>query len=308
MTNISFSIEERNNSIANILQLRKIVTQLADDIEDATNDEHLQAHLTKEYNKAIDELKELEEKYTAGLPRKTLSRCPFSNETYSLSIDTFGLDGVWWDAVQPVRAYEEESQTFFALTGSVTIIGKTPNLPFPIKPGPAVPWVSPRLLADENITAVLSHVKIGIYDAYVVVYFSKDKTTEIERINTWGTGMYIAEDSEGLAVMGSTFDDEDEYDFDIATWIKKGKLKWIALKDESFVLQNTVDNCPYIDVPGERYPVLIHKGIKTNCMIILEYEDDEQEESHSKFCTNCGASVSNDAKFCGKCGNKLSTI
>ncbi len=301
----SFSNKERNKINTSILQLRKVVAQLAIDLENTPEEESLQANLMQEYSKALDELKDLEDKYTTGLSRKTLSRCPFTNETYSLSIDTFGLDGLWWDAENPIRVYEEESQTFFAITGSVNIIGNTPNVSFPIKPGPAVPWVSPRLLSNENIKAVLSHIKIGEYDAYVVVYYSKDKTIEIERINTWGTDYYLAEDAEGLAVIGSTFDEEEEYDFDIAPWIKKGKLKWIALRDKSLELQDITDNCPYLDIVGYQYPVLILNKIIENCMITLEYYDEEEEEVQSKFCTNCGASVNKDAKFCGKCGSKL---
>ncbi len=305
MINTNFLIEERKNSIVNLLQLRKVVTQLANDLEDATDDENLQSHLMQEYGKALDELKDLEDKYIVGLPRKPLSRCPFTNETHSQSIDTFGLDGVWWDAENPIRGYEEESQTFFAITGSVNIIGETPDTFFSIKPGPAVPWVSPRLLDNENIRAVLSHLKVGEYDAYVVVYYSKDKTTEIERINTWGTDRYISEDNEGLAVMGNTFDEEDEYDFDIAAWITKGKLKWIAPDDAALELHDSIDNCPYLNLSGYQYPVRIQNKEIVNCMITIEYDDEEKEEIQSKFCTNCGTPISEGMKFCGNCGNKV---
>lgn len=313
MTETNFTFEERNKIIAKVLDLRIVVDQLAHDLDDAPDDDKLQAHLMQEYDKALNELSDAEEVYAQGLPQIILSRCPFSNETYSLSIDNYGLDGPWWDAQRPIRTFEEESQTFFALTGSVNVVGKIPDIPFIVKPGPAVPWVSPRLLEVDDIMGVLSHIKIGHYDAYIIVYYSKDKTYEIERINTWGTEEYIAEDIDGLAVTGSTFEDAEEYDFDIAKWIKKGKLKWIAPNDDRLELHNSLDNCPYLNITGYQYPVLIQNKILDNCMIKLEYEEDEVKEEEQekeekvqlKFCPNCGTPVIADSKFCANCGHKL---
>ena len=264
----SLSKTDRDKLVSTIFQIRKKMAQVSFDIDDNSDDEGVQEYLMKKLDKASTELEEVEKQYTEGLAVKMISRCPFSDEPLSLSIDTFGLDGPWWDADQAVRAFEEEIKTFFALTGCVTIGDEAPEAPFSIKPGPAIPWVSPRLLEDENIIAVLSHIKIGIYDAYPIVYYSKDKTEEIERINTWGTNDYLAEDIDGLAIMGSTFDDEEEFDFDIASWIEKGKLKWIAIDDDSLELHDTIDDCPYLDLSGYRYPVLIQNKIMTDCMII----------------------------------------
>jgi len=293
---------ERDKLVATIFQLRNKIEQYSMDIDENSDDESVQDYLMKKLDKTSSELEELENQYTQGLVFKTISRCPFSNQPFGLSIDTFGLDGPWWDFEQPLRAIEEENNTFFAITGSVNIVGEIPNIPFSVKPGPAVPWVSPRLLNNENIIAVLSHVKIGSYDAYPVVYYSKDKTVEIERINTWGTDMYIAENVEGLAVIGSTFEEEIDYDYDIASWIKKGKLKWISPNDTNLKLQTTTENCPYLNLEGYQYPVLIQNKTMENCMIMLEYTDDEITPN---FCQNCGKAVVKGAKFCANCGTKL---
>jgi len=316
MTETNFTFEERNKIIAKVLDLRIVVDQLANDLDEAPDDDKLQAHLMQEYDKALNELRDAENEYAQGLPRIVLSRCPFSDETYRLSIDNYGLGGPWWDAQRPIRTFEEESQTFFALTGSVNVVGKIPDIPFIVKPGPAVPCVSPRLLEVDDIMGVLSHIKIGLYDAYIIVYYSKDKTYEIERINTWGTDEYLAEDVEGVAVLGSTYDDEDEYDFDIASWIKNGKLKWIAPNDDMLELHDSLDNCPYLNITGYQYPVLIQNKTIENCMIKLEYEEDEEHEEKEeeqekeenvkpKFCPNCGTPVISEALFCANCGNKL---
>jgi len=326
----NFTIQERNKITTTIFQLRKKIEQFFIDIEENSDDESVQEYLMKKLDKTSNQLEEAESKYTEGLAIKTISRCPFSDKPLTLSLDTFGLDGPWWDAEQPVRAFEVETDTFFALTGCVTILGELPEAPFSIKPGPAVPWVSPRLLENENIIAVLSHIKVGSYDAYPIVYYSKDKTVEIERINAWGTDEYFAEDTDGLAIMGSSFDDEEEYDFDIAPWIEKGKLKWISLDDESLELHDTIDDCPYLNLSGYQHPVLIQNKTLTDCMIILEYEDEEVSDNDAdnyetpnyevsdysipeigntkkavNFCTNCGSTLKDNAKFCSNCGHKL---
>jgi len=330
MKSDSFSKKERDKIVSTILQLRKKMEQISIDMEENSEDESVEKFLLKKLDKASDQLEDAENKYTQGLAIKTISRCPFSEEPFNLSIDTFGLDGPWWDAEQPIRAFEEESKTFFALTGSVSISENPPEAPFSIKPGPAIPWVSPRLLADKNIMAVISHIKIGLYDAYPIVYYSKNKTVEIERINTWGTDEYLADDVDGLAIIGSTYDDVEEYDFDIAPWIKKGKLKWISINDDSLELHNDLKDCPYLDLKGYRYPVLIQNKILKNCMITLEYEEDEDSNKENvdynvanydipnykvpeinnpiktaNFCSDCGTPINSDDKFCANCGNKL---
>lgn len=308
MKETSFSLEDRNKIIAKIVQIRGIVAQLSNDIEKAPDDENLLAHLSKEYDKALNELQELGEEYSRSLPQIRISCCPFSGDIFSFSCDTFGLDGPWWDVENPIRGFEVEYKTFFALTGSVNIIGDVPDIPFMVKPGPGIPWVSPRLLDNDDIIAVLSYIKIGLYDAYVIVYFSNNKTYEIERINTWGKEDYLAEDSDGCAVIGSTFEDDEEYDFDIAKWINNGKLKWISIKDKTLELQDSIDNCPFLDIEGYKYPVLIQNKNITNCLMTEEFDENENEDKETKpinFCPNCGTAATPGNKFCGSCGHKL---
>lgn len=306
----SFSIKERNDLLTSIFQLRKILEQLRFDLENTTEDETLQNHLMQEYDKVSNELEVFEEKYTAGLPNLQLSRCPYTNKIYSLCIDSFGLEGPWWDANQPIREEEEAMPSFFAITGSVNIIGEAPTAPFTIKPGPAIPWVCPRLLSNEAISAVLSHIKIGIYDAYLTVYYTNSEVVETKRINTWGIDEYLINDDEGYAVLDRTYDEEDEYDFDIARWIKNGKLQWIAINDQTLELHSSINNCPYLNIKGYNYPVIIQNKTIKNCMISLEYDDEEDDgivevEKITNFCSNCGNPVKKEAQFCSNCGNKL---
>ncbi|MCW5520566.1 zinc-ribbon domain-containing protein [Aureitalea sp. L0-47] len=306
MREVQFTMEERKKLVADFYRLRSQVEDLTNQMEENPGDEALQVRLDEEYDRAMAELEEISETYTNGLPRIEISRCPFTGESYSFSCDTNGLDGPWWDAEKPLRAVDEESETYYALTGSVNIIGAAPDIPFAVKPGPAVPWVSPRLLENEDICAVLSHLKVGLYDAYVVVYFSKDRSYEIERINTWGTDAYFSQDIDGAAVMGSTFDEPADYDFDIAPWIEKGKLKWIPIGDKTLELQDSIENCPYLDIDGYTYPVLLRNKILENSMITLDLDDEEvSEEKEINFCPECGADVEPESNFCAKCGHKL---
>ena len=305
MAKTKFSKQNRSSILTNLMHLREVVAQFVYNIEDAPNDEELQNHLMQEYNEALDKLDVLEKEYLSLLPCKIVSRSPFTKEPYKLSIDIMGLNGSWWDAERPIRATENDIQSFFALTGSVNISKDIPNVPYLIKTGPAVPWVCPRLLKDERISAVISHLKVGNYDAYITVYYTSDDSIEIERINTWGSDYYIAEDKDGYALFGNTFDTPEEYDFDIAPWIKKGKVKWIDIADESFTLQDTIKECPYLNLEGYRYPVLIRNKRVINCMIELEYTDNESEEENFGFCTNCGKPLPKGAKFCPYCGAKV---
>jgi hypothetical protein len=75
----------------------------------------------------------------------------------------------------------------------------------------------------------------------------------IKKVNDWGTQRYWEEESPfpelltpGQYVCLST--DPEEYDFDLAPWIRKGKLLWIAPDDPTFTLRSFVARCPYIDL------------------------------------------------------------
>ena len=297
--------------IADINQLNVIVEQLVVDIEEAPDDKGLIEHLNNEYEKALNELEVLENKYLNELREIPVSRCPFTNEIYQIKIDQSSLVSPWWNAENPVREAIDNLPTFFALTGSVQINGEPPKSSFNIKPGPAVPWIAPRLLKNKNIVAVISHIKIGNYDAYPVVYFSKIKQNDTERINTWGTDMYIVHESDNTGFMSATYDEEDDYDFDLAPWIEKGKLLWIAPDDDDMTLHTTIDDCPYLNIEGYRYPVIIHDQKIYNCMIESIHEEEYESFDVNKtqitphFCSNCGTPTRQGAKFCTNCGNKL---
>src|SRR5262245_4412677 len=66
-----------------------------------------------------NELSDLRDAYQECLQRPGISRCPFTDAVLNHSIDTVGLDGMWWDYHNAVRSLDdEESRTFFSLQGA----------------------------------------------------------------------------------------------------------------------------------------------------------------------------------------------
>jgi len=65
-----------------------------------------------------------------------------------------------------------------------------------------------------------------------------------------------------------------------------------------------------LNLNGYRFPVIIRNEKLENCMIELEYDDEDGFETENvkippHYCSNCGAPVIKGAKFCANCGNKL---
>jgi len=224
------------------------------------------------YERALDRLREVEQTYETRLPRPAISRCPFTGKLVEYPIDTFGLDGPWWDAEQPARPIVELPPSVFAITGAVAILGKPPETSFSVKPGPCVPWVCPRILSLPGTRAVVSKLKIGRTRAYPVVYFSLGPHRGHPRINTWGTDRYIHTHEDGSASIEKTWNLPGEYDYDLAPWIRKGKVLWIDPEDTECKLRSLLRECPYLDLEGYRYPVLLRGGDLKSCL--LESADD----------------------------------
>jgi hypothetical protein len=197
----------------------------------------------------------LAEDYMADLPNLPLSRCPFTGDVFSMAIDTQGLDGLWWNSDRPMRPSAESLSTFFALDGALKLEGSPERFPFICAPGPDVPYVLPRLLAYVQVKAVVSCIKVGQHTAYPVIYFSDPPLDGVKRVNDWGTERYWETGTPipELLTPGQWVQltpDPGEWAFDLAPWIKAGKVLWIAPEDDHFVLRSTVSDCPYLQLSG----------------------------------------------------------
>lgn len=206
-------------------------------------------------------------KYQDGLPRVAISRCPFTGETIHYAIDTFGLNGPWWNYEVPIRPVDETGPTVFAITGAVQIKGTTPKLPFMCKPGPEVPYVVPRLLVDSRVKAVVYKIKVGGYDAYPVVYFSEDTPFDLARINSWGLDYYMAEFPTGEGYSVTVPDLPIDFEPELEFYIRTGRLLWISPDDDDLTLRSTVEDCPYIGIEGRQYPVGLLDGKIWNSLV-----------------------------------------
>jgi hypothetical protein len=225
-------------------------------------------HLDEAHRRAMD----LYAAYQDELPRPAVSRCPFSGRVVHLPIDTFGLDGPWWDHERPARPIEEQVETVFAVTGAVHIDGEPPVTPFLCKPGPGAPYVAPRLFASPAVKAVVSSLLAGPYMAYPVIYFAEDTPWDLARINTWGLDHYSAELPHGEGYSVSIPDDPRDFDFDLEFYIRSGRLLWIAPGDGTLTLRATIEGCPYIGLPGIQHPVGLRDGVMWDSLVTLPDE------------------------------------
>lgn len=229
-------------------------------------------------------LKQLKERYLESLPVIKVSRCPFSGIEYSLPIDAEGLDGPWWDYDWPERMDNQPHDTFFALDGALKLGGSPEWAPFFCSPGPELPFVLPRLLKFVQVKAVLSSLKIGSHQGYVMVYYAEPMLEGELRVNDWGTGRYwepghLLPERWTAGDYVSIDPNPDEYDFDLEPWIKAGKLFWISPEDETLTLHGHVAGCPYLNLSGQARLQYIHKGE----IWWDEEEDDNQNEEDPSF-------------------------
>lgn len=253
---MSFTLEERNK----ILGIYNNFMNLRQEAYDAINDGQETPDLEEQFDKAQTKINEMTENYIRGLPVIPLSRCPFTNEVVNHSIDSFGIDGLWWNNESPQRPQEKLPKTYFALTGALKTEQPIEKFLFMCCPGPEVPFVVPRLLEQPDIKAVISSIKIGKHTAYPIFYFAQPVPENVERINEWGTDNYSYENANGDSYWDSYDMLSEDYDFDLTKWIEKGKLLWTKPGDSSIALNSSVQDCPYIGLNGKKVMSYIKDG------------------------------------------------
>ena len=201
----------------------------------------------------------LRAEYAAGVPRVPLSRCPWTGDRLVHSLDTAGLDGLWWRYEDAVRPAEDVPPTFFALTGALRLAGSVEDVPFLVKPGPEAPYVVPRILWHKNLRAVISSVQVGAHQGYVVAYFAEPVPPLLLRFNSWGADDFWFTDDYGTW-WDQADEDAEELDFDLAPRIGSGQVQWIAPGDTGLRLRTGLAGCPYVDLPGRREFVRVQDG------------------------------------------------
>ncbi len=225
--------------------------------------------------------------YFDTVPILPLSRCPFCGHINTFSIDTVGLDGLWWTFPSRRLGLEEYDLCphFLNLLGAVKLRYPVHKSSLQVKSGPEVPFVVPELIHHETFKAVVSQISIGDNIAYPIFYYSQLRPTltleystateksycvvcfpnssdqeSLEMPTSWGQNFYewIDENNKRQTSDGYLFD--EDCDFEIASWVEVGKLLWIQPEDKSLTLHSTSDDCPYLELPGIRHFQRIENG------------------------------------------------
>jgi hypothetical protein len=202
----------------------------------------------------------MREEYEAHVPVLPLSRCPFTGRVVYHSIDSSGVDGLWWNYDAPVRPVESLPSRYLAFSGAMQIERPVEYSPFPCRPGPGRPFVLPRILNNEKVKAVLSMVPIGNHRGFPLFYFADPVEKGVGVTNDWGSAFWQQQDPCGARAWLAVTETEDEYDFALESWVRSGKLLWIAPGDQTMTLRTGMTGCPFTGLGGEEKNQRIQYG------------------------------------------------
>lgn len=255
-----FETEPWVTAVADRLHLRnRRDTLVADHAEVLESLEDALADGDPESDRLERRRQEQRDEYADLLPWVPVARCPFGAEATFLRIDVGGLDGSWWDFHDPVRPFEDDlPSTFLELTGAVRV-DRIPSATFLSVPGPEAPFVLPALLAREGVIAVLTGLRVGDFDAFTVSYFVADGCADdVRPPPAWGAEEPTPRP--GAAAVDPTLGLEANYDFELRPWVDREKLLWIAPMDSSLELRRGTQDCPYLELPGNRSITYLQNG------------------------------------------------
>ncbi|MFL6125999.1 hypothetical protein [Actinophytocola sp.] len=210
------------------------------------HDEAGRTKKTRPLWRRVDEISRL---YEAMLPEVTVARCPHSGELVRWRIDTFGLDGWFWEYNTAIRRLPERLPgAWLAMTGAMRLAEPIEHTPYVVNPGPGVPFVVPRILDNPDIRAVIAEVPVGIHTGWAISYFGPKPPVRL--VNTWGKASYPVFRN---AIRGGWDADSpimSDYDFALTKWLRSGALLWIIPGDESATLREGSSGCPFVALPG----------------------------------------------------------
>lgn len=213
------------------------------------DDRNAAARATRDSKAALNE-------YFERLPVVAMSACPFTGKPLLRSFDPFGVDGPWW---QPgaARPAPPPPYTFCVLRGAVHFQGKKVVGPaLEAATGPEVPYVIPRLLAIESMTAVIGELSMAPgFKVYTIAYFADPRPHAKHLTADWPDTSYgyttlFGESASVIPV--------DKWDFDLKPWISKGKVRWCVPGSGNEKVAPAVRSltgaadCPYLDLKGRR--------------------------------------------------------
>jgi len=197
----------------------------------------------------------LEQEYARRVPRPVVSYDPVGGAPFRLGIDTFGLDGFWWEVDGPRRPSDEPlPPTWYAFSGALRLRQPYEDNGFTVKLGPVAPYVVPRVLQRPGVVAVVSSVPVGHHAGWLVTYFAPwPDPPPGTRVNEWARSSYRVRTGAGHLGWDSALDYPVEWDFDLGPWMAAGKLAWTPPDDPGAPAGTGTDGCPYLGLlrPGD---------------------------------------------------------
>lgn len=258
MAQTPFTPQERTALVSGYADALKEIRQIQFDIEKpGGNSEAVRQRLKLLSDRLVD----LAARYRDGLPSPALSRCPFSGAEMRHSFDPYGFDGPWWQRDNPVRPVREPAagRLFLALTGAALLREPREHTEFLVVPGPAVPFVIPRVLREPQVRAVLSAVPVGPHRGYAVTYFAERPLDGVRAPTIWGTD-WTSMDPARRGPDDDLPDMAEDFDFELERWVRAQKLLWIAPDDRSLALRTGAEGCPYLALSGDRKVQRLRRG------------------------------------------------
>lgn len=126
--------------------------------------------------------------------------------------------------------------------------------------GAEVPFIKPRILSKEGVIAVFHSITIAEkYTAYPVTYFSKFPIPQREFGTGWAREEYCAR-SEIMSEVTFSGSRKEPQDYDFEPWVKSGKIQWLVLQKNEFVLNSPQESMPYANLTGRRNPYIVKEG------------------------------------------------
>lgn len=202
-------------------EMRAIETRIDELLKDPNSNVEM---LEKQYDLLHRQLEPIICDYWHWLPPMKLSHCPFCHEDLNLKFDPVDFQGFWWmDRNERTANKQNTCPHFVLLTGAVDRQGKElEDSLIPIIPGPEKPFIIPRLLEKEGMKAVLTDVPMNCgFVAHPVAYFLEDPPEQLKMDQRWGRKTFYYQPDPTRDEVKIT---EEEFDFELAPWIDKGKL------------------------------------------------------------------------------------
>lgn len=202
-----------------------------------------------------------ERDYFGEIPLVPMSLCPFCAEELLQPFDSFGLDGLWWRpeaGPEPVPSCPH----FCVVRGAVSFGSKRPVAPyFEVHPGPEVPYVLPSLLEQPGMVCVVGKLEMrNGFVAYSIAYFSEVRPRPVRLTAPWPRTIYTYRTDHGDARWRVA---AEHWDFDLAPWIRHGRLRWLLPESGGVRLNDSGDDCAFVGLPGRRRRIVVRGYVVT---------------------------------------------